>query len=330
MCQRLTCSVNRFLFTSAITCLFVSCVMGGFTRIEDFEALTLAPISGQGGWSGGTSNLVALDPADAANQVLEVNSLSTLLRKPLLLEQGTQRMLFLRFRIPDQLTASFGLSFASFPTEFSDFGPELSLTNAQPELRIANSLTTGVYDELTPLANNVWYNVWLLVDHVNQTTQVWLHNHLGEFATSANQQQNADLEDLFGYRTPTSNNLVNFYIKTGSGGSGEFGPLWIDDLYLEDSSRLNLSNPTNPLPGDFNRDGMVDTEDLARWQSAYGLNDLADADHDGDTDGSDFEIWQQNLGNSIFPAANVNAIPEPLSLLLALCLIFCLPLARDR
>jgi len=42
--------------------------------------------------------------------------------------------------------------------------------------------------------------------------------------------------------------LRTFYIKTG-GGSGLWGPLYIDDIYLEDTSALNLSNPSVPPPG---------------------------------------------------------------------------------
>lgn len=48
------------------------------------------------------------------------------------------------------------------------------------------------------------------------------------------------------------------------------------------------------LPGDFNRDTAVDQSDLNLWQTAYGQNGNADADHDGDSDGSDFLAWQRN------------------------------------
>jgi len=49
-----------------------------WTRVEDFEGLTLGDISGQGGWSSqGTSNVVATDPAGGGNQILAVTTNST-------------------------------------------------------------------------------------------------------------------------------------------------------------------------------------------------------------------------------------------------------------
>lgn len=45
---------------------------------------------------------------------------------------------------------------------------------------------------------------------------------------------------------------------------------------------------------DFNGDGYVDDLDLANWQQSLGLNGAGDADHDNDTDGKDFLIWQHH------------------------------------
>jgi uncharacterized protein YjbI with pentapeptide repeats/CubicO group peptidase (beta-lactamase class C family) len=67
------------------------------------------------------------------------------------------------------------------------------------------------------------------------------------------------------------------------------------------------------LPGDFNNDGIVDAADLAQWQDDFGLNAGSDADHDADSDGADFLIWQQQLAP--FPPVGV-AAPEPSSVLL--------------
>ena len=65
---------------------------------------------------------------------------------------------------------------------------------------------------------------------------------------------------------------------------------------------------------DFNRDGVVDSGDLAGWASGFGDGDAYDANGDGSSDGADFLIWQQQQGTSSFlgaaqPAAT--AVPEP-------------------
>lgn len=322
MCTKTIRATNALIGGILGLALCIAPVFGGYVLVEDFNDLDLAPISGQDDWSAGSGNLVVADPVDTTNQVLSVASQSTTARKPTLLSQGTVRMFFLRFRFADQLTASFGLSASSVPTEFGDFGPELSLTNTSSELRIANGLTTGIYDDLTPLTADTWYNVWLLVDHVNQTSQVWLNTGSGGVAMAADQLLNDDNEESFGFRAASSNDLVNFYLKTGSGGSGSFGPLWIDDLYLEDSNALNLSNPTAPLPGDFNLSGTVDGDDLFRWETQFGAGAGADADGDGDSDGADFLIWQQHFDTGNAPTALAWTIPEPGSwLLLSMALL---------
>jgi hypothetical protein len=61
-------------------------------------------------------------------------------------------------------------------------------------------------------------------------------------------------------------------------------------------------------PADFDEDGDVDGDDLARWRMAFGVNAMADADDDGDSDGDDFLVWQRGLAASV-PA--VAAAPEP-------------------
>lgn len=67
---------------------------------------------------------------------------------------------------------------------------------------------------------------------------------------------------------------------------------------------------------DFNRDGVVDGDDLAVWNSAYGVSSDADANSDGLSDGVDFLVWQRQYGFGL-PVAMVAAVPEPSTLLLA-------------
>ena len=84
------------------------------------------------------------------------------------------------------------------------------------------------------------------------------------------------------------------------------------------------------LVGDFNADRIVDADDLATWQTAYGVDGAADADGDGDSDGGDFLAWQRGLGNAGAPGATFSpaaivyyqtplagAVPEPAAIALA-------------
>jgi hypothetical protein len=77
---------------------------------------------------------------------------------------------------------------------------------------------------------------------------------------------------------------------------------------------------------DFDGDGLVDGADFLAWQRGLRSDGLAtraggDADADGMTDGVDLSFWQSGFGvqsAAIASAANLAAVPEPLSSWLAL------------
>lgn len=72
----------------------------------------------------------------------------------------------------------------------------------------------------------------------------------------------------------------------------------------------------NEIPGDYNSDGAVSTQDLEVWARTYGGIGSADGNRDGLVDGEDFLIWQRNLGASA-PAGNRSrSVPEPSAFML--------------
>jgi hypothetical protein len=80
---------------------------------------------------------------------------------------------------------------------------------------------------------------------------------------------------------------------------------------------VEAQSPALGLPGDFDLDQDVDGDDLAEWQSEFGLTAVGDADEDGDSDGNDFLIWQRQLGTTN-ATPTVAAVPEPTGVLLTL------------
>ncbi|QDT00940.1 PEP-CTERM sorting domain-containing protein [Adhaeretor mobilis] len=77
------------------------------------------------------------------------------------------------------------------------------------------------------------------------------------------------------------------------------------------------------LSADFDEDTDVDGDDLASWDTNYGLTGTAtkmqgDADADMDVDGSDYLTWQQEFTGPAMNLASSGAVPEPSSLLLTL------------
>jgi hypothetical protein len=272
-----------------------------FIKVDDFDLLELGAIDGQGDWSAqDNACIVAVDPDGGPNQVLAVITDSTHAHRPALVANGTTRMLFARFRFMEQLNFSWGLSDHAYPDQFGHFEVELSMTNASSELRVNDD---GTYEVLRPLDPNTWYNVWVLVDNTSDQIQVWLHARPHDPALMSD-QLDAEGQTLFGFRSGTMANLVTFFIKTG-GGSGPSGPLFIDDIYLEDTGALNLTNPTGPGPdyGDLNCDGTVDFDDInpfvlaltgqvpyhEQFPSCQWLN--ADCDGDDDVDFDDIDAF---------------------------------------
>jgi hypothetical protein len=264
--------------------LMVVSAQAAFQLVENFDgdSLTLGDINGQNDWVASPgSNELELDPAGGSNQVLKVLTESGILHKAASVAQGTTRMLFLRVRFEEHGAFSFGLSHLFNPDEFSDFGPELGMAAANAndpgnDFRVANGLTTGIYDVLETLVPTTWYNTWVLVDTTSDTYEVWMNLDPGGDAQASDQLSNDVAETLFGFRTATAADLINFYIKTGGGDSPVDGRFYIDDIYLEDTDDTNLNNP---LGGDTdsNDDGISDADALA-----LGLDPN---DPDGDTDG---------------------------------------------
>ncbi len=76
------------------------------------------------------------------------------------------------------------------------------------------------------------------------------------------------------------------------------------------------------MPGDYNRDGVVNVADYAAWGTAYGTTVepyySADGNGDGVVDAADYTVWRDHLGSG---AEALSSVPEPASV--ALVLVCC-------
>lgn len=80
---------------------------------------------------------------------------------------------------------------------------------------------------------------------------------------------------------------------------------------------------------DFDQDGDVDGDDLAKWEADYGLNSGSDANGDGVSNGLDYLAWQRQFGSGS-PSASLSAtVPEPSSQILVLSLLALVNLFRS-
>ncbi|MBN2446648.1 MAG: hypothetical protein JXO22_07980 [Phycisphaerae bacterium] len=277
-----------------------------YVLFDDFTDEALGPIGGQDGWySGGGNNAVVVDPGDPSNQCMYVPSESSILRKALAAEDlsfpdNTSRMMFFRMRVANKQTFSMGLSPYSSPSEYSDFANEIGIANSAPNLDLrAWDDDGGNYETLYQLTADVWYNVWVRIDTLDNLYEIWLNGTPSAGATSADKLAASDLDETFEFRTGSTSALQTFYIKT-SGGSSGFGPVYFDDVYLETTSALNLYNPTVLLPGDCNCDGVADVFDIDAfvmaiispldYEATYPNCTIVNADCNGDGATDVFDI----------------------------------------
>ncbi len=292
----------------ALSCLAASS-SAQFQLFDNFEDEVIGPIHGQDSWYAyGGDNRVVLDPAGGTNQALYVPSASSTIRKALLAEgltvpDGTARMLFMRLRVAEKQTFSAGLSPLNSPTEYSDFAPELGMANSAPnlDLRVWDD-DGGNYEMLTQLQANTWYSVWLRVDTYLNQCEIWLTDRPGGYATDTDKLAAADGDDTFEFRAGSNNALLTFYIKTSGGGSG-FGPVYFDDIYLEQTDALSLCNPASPPTGDCDGDDLVGVSDFLHLADCLlgpqvpiaGNCTCLDTECDADVDLLDVAVFQVNF-----------------------------------
>ncbi len=87
-----------------------------------------------------------------------------------------------------------------------------------------------------------------------------------------------------------------------------------------------------PLPGDYNYDGLVDAEDYNTWKASFGetvpqLGLWADGNKDGIINAADYTVWRDNF---LGAGSGAGAVPEPGTAILLLAALGLMPALRRR
>lgn len=123
---------------------------------------------------------------------------------------------------------SVGLSDLAAPTgDWNDF--EAYVVVVSEELRARNGTTNTVI--MAPMNSGVWYNIWLVLNNSSNTYDVYITTG------SANAEASDRKASNFAFRKATSNPLASFKIF----GRPEYGPVWVDDIYI--TNGVDLTNP---------------------------------------------------------------------------------------
>jgi hypothetical protein len=115
---------------------------------------------------------------------------------------------------------------------------------------------------------------------------------------------------------------------------------WIDEMALWIGRQLSVEEAiglweaatgAGGQPGDYNDNGVVDAADYVLWRDTLNTpTTLPNDSTPGDVSQADYTVWQQNFGSNGTAGASVNAVPEPLSAMLAVAAAAVLFALRPR
>jgi hypothetical protein len=92
---------------------------------------------------------------------------------------------------------------------------------------------------------------------------------------------------------------------------------------------LILTSLFTGLPGDYNEDGVVDAADYTVWADSVGQAGAglaADGDGNGVIEQADYDLWKTHFTSTTASGSEVDRVPEPTTLLLALLVLLSAPL----
>lgn len=177
-----------------------------------------------------------------------------------------------------------------------------------------------IYKYVNPLDawsdnSTVVQNAALWVDTVDPEV-ISVDWYVNEQLIAANYGEAFDLVD-FGFPAGTYSVRAQAYDAivnhVGDGSLLDLVRVELDKLQQQVNWTVALS-AAEPLPGDFNGDGLVDDADLMVWQLTYGSTEqlAADANDNRVVDAADYTIWRNHAGTPLGGASlDGPQLPEP-------------------
>ena len=131
--------------------------------------------------------------------------------------------------------------------------------------------------------------------------------HIGELQTGGHQYAGL-MDEVAIYDRPLSPAEVAELYASGSPANDERGTPWARVV----GGRIDMGAveaQANPLPGDYNFNGVVDTADYSVWRDTLNAtNDLrADGDGNGTVDAGDYGVWTSHFGQTLPGAGSGSA-----------------------
>jgi len=222
--------------------------------------------------------VIAVDPVDSGNRVLQLSTFSTALQgngiygilpEGALVPDGEVKTLFLRFCASAAATnQSFGLTDVDAPTaggggNWDDFRAQVGIIDGDLRVRDGGTMRT-----LCAVAPQTWYNLWIIIDNAADCLAVYVNEGNAD-ATEADRQSSGS-NNIFVFRSPTNQGLDRFLWRAQP---RTLNPeVWIDNIYVADG--FDLRNPraffdSDLLTPDVNLDRFVDSADLAAIAGAW-------------------------------------------------------------
>lgn len=205
----------------------------------------------------------------------------------------------------DRLTNYHGLH--NLIWEFTSSAADANHLEWYPGDDVVDMVGLDIYSSPTDPMNGAWYDV---LAHYNGRKMI----ALSETGTLPN----ADTMNKFGiewsYFSPWTGSFVNAMSATDLQALLNHN----DIITLTELPQFPWNNAAR-LPGDFNRDGLVNSADYVIWRSSMGETGAglaADADFNSRVDDGDYAIWRANFGQGTPAAAAFASVPEPQCLLL--------------